>query len=110
MVPYTRPATNAAMKPLPSSGAAEPVRERRRHQREQEAPVRLLLVTGRRGAPVHQRRADAGDHAHQHAVADRLRDHPRGLGAGERAGALVGERQRDDQRRDAEAVVEAARR
>ena len=66
------------------------------------------LVAARRGAALDGGGGDAGHDAHQQPVADRLGDHAASLSAAQRVRAGVRERERDDERRHTEPVVEAA--
>ena len=86
----------------------QPVCERCGDRGQEPAPLRLLVVVVERRPPLHDGSGEAGDCAHQNAVADRLGDHAFCVGRGERASLGIRECQRDQERWDAEAVVEAA--
>ena len=98
---------NAAMKMLPPSAVATPAAS------SADAAVRICVQCGsirrRRAA---KRRASAAEHAGGDAadepVADLLEHQLDGGVVGDRAGLGLGERDRDEEQRHAEAVVEAA--
>ena len=96
------------MKSAAAQRCREPVCERGGDRGQKPAPLRLLFVVARRRPALHDGGGEAGDSAHQEPVADRLGDDAFCVGCGERASLGIGESQRDQERWDAEAVVQAA--
>ena len=104
--PKTAPPTKAAMNPLPESDG-KCVCQRGPGDRHDLEPIPVDQAA-RDALRHHDRGGESGDHAADHAETDLLQDELDGGPAPDRSLLGLGDRDRDEQQRDTDAVIEPA--